>query len=274
VDRPQDVDVWETVTLEAALPADGGDPWSEASASERDPETLERVPDARAAFAPLPPAARRAKAWDDWGASLRDHLYRSRPLALLRAPELRASAEPGESEGDFRVRLAQAARERRDGEIEALRRRVAPKVAALEERLRVARERVERERSQYEQQKVQTGISLGATILGVLLGRKRGSLGNIGRATTTARGAGRSAREREDVARAEEGVEAVERRLAELRAQVEADVEAVRRTADPASIAVERVEVPARKSDVGVESIALLWTPWRTEADGTRSPLA
>ena len=72
----------------------------------------------------------------------------------------------------------------------------------LEDRIRRAEERVAREQSQFQQQSVQTAISMGATVLGALFGRKLASAGTIGRATTAARGAGRAMREHEDVATA------------------------------------------------------------------------
>ena len=57
-----------------------------------------------------------------------------------------------------------------------------------------------RESEQVSQQRLQTAISMGATLVGALFGRKSMSA-SIGRATTTARGVGRTMREREDVER-------------------------------------------------------------------------
>jgi hypothetical protein len=272
VDRAADVDAWETVGLRAPL-AGGGDPWSSAEAVDARTLVLEKEPDARAAFSAVPAAVQRGTTWEEWGRALRDHLYRARPLVLFRAPELRESSRPGEAEGEFRVRLAQKARERRDVEVEALRRRYAPKVASLEERLRVARQRVQREASQYNQQKLQTGISLGATILGVLFGRRRG-VGDVGRATTTMRGAGRASREKEDVARAEESAAALEARLAELNAEIAAETESLKSGVDPQSIVLERTEVAPRKTDTAVESLSLVWVPFGVAADGSSRDLS
>ena len=62
------------------------------------------------------------------------------------------------------------------------------------------------------QAKLQTGVSMGATLLGALLGRKAVSAGTLGRATTAARGVGRSMKEAADIKRAGESVEAVRHR--------------------------------------------------------------
>ena len=63
---------------------------------------------------------------------------------------------------------------------------------------------VERESEQVTQQGLQTAISIGTTLIGVMLGRKAMTAATLGRATTAARGAGRVLKERQDVGRASE----------------------------------------------------------------------
>jgi len=178
----------------------------------------------------------------------------------------------GESEGEFRGRLRELARERRDLELEKLRERYAPKLARVKDQLRRAGERVEREHSQYRQQKMQTAISLGSTILGALFGRKLGSASTVGRATTAARGAGRAAREREDILRATEGVEAVEKKLAALEAEFREKLDGVRDGCRAGELECEEVRIAPRKSDLAVDTVALIWTPWTVDDDGIAEP--
>jgi hypothetical protein len=40
----------------------------------------------------------------------------------------------------------------------------------------------------------------------------------------------------------------------------------------PADIALEKFEVPPRKSDVDVDEVLLVWLPWRVAADGDAKP--
>ena len=77
-----------------------------------------------------------------------------------------------------------------------------------------------RESEQASQQKIQTALSFGATIMGALLGRKAVSAGTLGRATTAARGVGRTMKETSDVKRASETVEAVRAQVRELEEQL------------------------------------------------------
>jgi len=135
-----------------------------------------------------PSAAAKPKSYEGWSRDLAAWLYGQRRLELLRDPASGAVSRPSESERDFRVRIREASRAERDERVEALRKKYAPKRAALEERLRRAQQSETREREQVSQQGVQAAISIGATILGAVLGRKTVSVGNIGRATTAARG--------------------------------------------------------------------------------------
>src|SRR5690606_2801120 len=171
-------------------------------------------PDAR--FAPLPAVAARAPSYERWRKQLATRLHRARPLRLLACADPRLVSAPGEDEGAFRVRLREALRDARDAELERLRARFAPQLARLRDRIAAAEQRLAREQEQYSQRKVQAAISIGASVVGALFGRKLGSATNVGRATTAARGVGRIADERSDVARAQEGLETLREQLAAL----------------------------------------------------------
>ena len=72
--------------------------------------------------------------------------------------------------------------------------------------------------------------------------------------------------------RAEEGVEELRQRLADTQRDVEAEVARLETTLDAATLTLTPVEVPARKSDIAVGEIALVWAPWRKGADGFPAP--
>ena len=117
--------------------------------------------------------------------ALRSHLRRARPLALPRCKALRLVAEPGETEGDFRVRVQQALREKRDEALDKLEKRWAPRLARAEKRVRTRAQAVERQREQRSGAAVSAVISVGATVLGALFGRRVGT-GTVGRAASAA----------------------------------------------------------------------------------------
>ncbi len=268
------IDQWEMVALLAPLRADAGEePWDKAeTVADAEPD-LEKNPDPAGRFAPLPAAATRARSYEVWSRSLSDALYRTRVLTILACRGLDQSSSPGESEAAFRSRLAEPARRRRDEEIEAVRGRHASRIASLRESIRAAGERTEHERSAYQQQTLQTAISMGAAVLGALFGRKLGSTGNIGRGTTAARGLGRTLREPEDAGRAEDKVETLTQQLASLEAEIQAETANLQASGDPAAeLALEKMNIRPKKSDITVSRVVLVWTPWRLAADGTAEP--
>jgi hypothetical protein len=113
---------------------------------------------------------------------------------------------------------------------------------------------------------VQTAISVGATVLGALFGRKAVSSSTIGRATTAARSAGRTMKQSGDVQRAEESAEAVRRQIQELEAELEAELAARSSATDPLTEKLERVSVRPKKSDITVRPMRLVWRPYRGNA--------
>src|SRR5690606_22153439 len=214
-------------------------------------------PDAR--FAPLPAAASRAPSYERWRKQLATRLHRARPLRLLACADPRLVSTPGEDEGAFRVRLREALHEARDAERERLRARYAPRLARLRDRIAAAEQRLAREQEQYSQRKVQAAISIGASLVGALFGRKLGSASNLGRATTAARGVGRIADERGDVARAQEGLEALREQLAGLERELAEELARLEEPRDAATLALEERLAAPRKSDLDVRPLVLMW---------------
>jgi hypothetical protein len=265
VDQSQDVVVATPIT-DAAVPVS----WEAATPLAVAVADLEKTPGPAGDWALLPSAAAKPKSYEDWSRDLAAWLYGQQRLGLLRDPESGAVSRAGESERDFRVRIREAARADRDTRVEALRKKYAPKRAALEERLRRAEQAQSRETGQVTQRGVQAAISIGATILGGLLGRKTISVTNIGRATTAARDAGRVLKEREDVARAQETVAAVQQDLTALEAELQAEITALDARAEPERL--DPVTVRPKKTDVRVRLCALAWVPYWRDPAGTPTP--
>ena len=246
--------------------------WESASPIDLTIEDLEKSPEEGAQFAELPAAAAKAKSYDKWQKELAAWLYRSQKLELLRSPSLDQTSNADESERDFRIRLQQAAREKRDEAVERLRQKYAPKIAALEEKRRRAEQAVEREAEQAKGQKMQTAISFGATLLSSFMGRKAVSLSSLGRATSAARGVGRSIKESQDVGRAEETVAAVDEQLSQLNAQFKMETEAIEKSSDPQTEVLETAIVKPTKANISIKLLSLAWLPYWHDTQGQSTP--
>jgi hypothetical protein len=155
---------------------------------------------------------------------------------------------------------------------ERLRQKYAPKIAALQERIRRADQVVQREREQSTQSQIQTAISVGATLLGAFLGRKTMTTSTLGRATTAVRGAGRAMKEHQDIGRAQETVATLQRQLADLEAQFQAETERLGEKIDPAAAPLETIALRPTRQNITVRLVALAWTPWWQDTRGGLAP--
>jgi hypothetical protein len=273
VQAAHDIDTWHELSLLLPIDATSSLAWNHAEVLTDGPPDEDSAPEAGAAFAPLSSELSQPKRYGALATSLKDHLYRDQRLRLSRSKSLKQTSRPDESDGDFRARLSQAAREQRDVALDKLKAKYAPKLAALQEQIRKAEQRVEKEKAQASQSTVQAAITMGASVLGALLGRKLTSSANVGRAASGMRAAGRAARERGDIAHAEETVEALREKLANLDQEFQAETDRLRESLAPDNLPLESVEIRPKKSDIAVSRVALAWTPWRVSVDGTTQSL-
>ncbi len=269
-----DIDQWQTVALLRPTGTDTEpDLWDDAeewdSQAFPDPEPH---PEADASWAPLPDELSQKKSYSRFASLLKDFLYRRRRLRVWTCRALKEQSRPGESEADFRIRLQHAAREARDRQIGRLRSRYASKFRTLEDRIRRARQKIEREKSQHRQQLFSAAISFFTAFGNALFGRRLGTGANVSRAGTAARSASRVSREAEDVRHAEESLEVLLERQKKLEEEVEAEVRAIQDQFDPDRLELTVQEIRPRKGDLSVEEVALVWLPYTTDDRGQAVP--
>jgi len=267
IDGSQDVSHLARIT-DAAVPVD----WAAGQPAHVDAADLTRTLPAAGEHAALPVAAGKAKNYATWARLYKTWLAESQMLTLWRSADGKQVSRPGESEGDFRVRLQQAHHEVRDEQIDKLRTRYASRLQTLKDRVRRAEHAVEREKEQAAEQKTGAMISVGSTLVGALVGRKLLSHTTVSRASTAAKSVSRSARQAEDVDRAEESLEAVQQQLKDLEAEFEAESNQVKGATDPLQAELEQLSVRPKKTGITVQVVALVWAPHWQQADGSPSP--
>jgi hypothetical protein len=268
-DNKAGVDVTQDVTVLAPI-SDGAVAvnWDRGAESGLALADLESSPLDGAQFGSVPSAASKAKSYEAWNKDFAGWLFRTQKVDLLKSPSTKENSKPGESERDFRVRLQQSGREARDKQSDSLRQKYAPKIAALQDRIRRAGQMVERQQAESRSSQMQAAISVGASILGAFLGRKTISATNIGRATTAIRGAERAIKESKDVGQAEENVSALQQQLAGLEAQFKTETDALAAATDPLNEKLETVSLKPTKANIAVKLVALAWTPHWQDGKG------
>lgn len=267
------VDEWQAVQLLAELgqpPA--ADPWQKSRRFDCDAKSLSRQPPAGAEHAAAAVELARLSSYRSWQKQLKDYLYRELPGVVWKCAELKQFSQLNEPEADFRIRIAQLARERRDEEIEALRDKYASQLRTLEGRLTAARQARDKQQAQYDRAKYDSVLSVGSSLIGALFGRKLMSRTNVSKATTGARSIGRAAEQRGDIAAAEEKIEAVEAQLKELEQRFEQDAQSLEARYHPEALNLEPLSLAPRKSDMQLQPLVVAWRPWRVAANGQAEP--
>jgi len=257
-----------TPVEDSAAPVD----WEDAKPIEMEADELETEPYAAAGYDSLPKAAAKARSYTTWNRRFVQWLYTDQRKQLFKSPSLGMVSELGETEGEFRSRLGMAAREERDRLVEKLRKKYEPKIRRIEERIRRAEAVVEREAEQSKRQKLQSTISIGASLLGALFGRKLASRTNIGKAGTAVRSINRASKEAGDVQRAKDNVEAFEQQLADLEAEFAEEARLIEERVDPRAEEFETIEVRPKKSDISTKLVALVWLPYWADEHQNRKP--
>ena len=195
---------------------------------------LDAEPVAGARFAELPTAAARAESYD---ALAQDAGGAALPNARARAVSLRESRRARRSRARPRARsacgCATRCASRATRRSRSCARSFAPQLARCATRSRAPSSASRREREQYSAKKIDTVISIGASVVGALFGRKLASRTNVGRAATAMRGIGRAADERGDVGRAEERAEQTAREARRAGAELSAGDRGARSRAAP-----------------------------------------
>ncbi len=246
--------------------------WAESRRSALTIDDLDREPAGAARYETPAPPALKGKSYTGWTKEFVAALYRNASLSILRSPSLETWSRPGESERDFRVRLQLAAREARDAELDRLRAKYAPKLAALEDKLRRAEQAVERETAQATNSGISSVVRFGTTVLAAMMGRKALSASTINKAGTAIRGAGDTWKQSGDVSRAQETVESLRAQYQDLEAAFRDDSQAVEARTDPLTEALTTVALKPKKSNVTPKLVALAWTPHWAGADGVIAP--
>jgi hypothetical protein len=256
VDSKSGMDAWESWYYLAPLTGEHPE-WEAAEIFRKEGPQLAAEPVANAGFVEPPAAALTAGSYAKWSKELEDHVYRNETLNVLHCPLLKVTAAPGGTESEFRAHIAHALREKRDAALDELRAKYDRKLRTLGDRERRAEQKVEREKAQASQHVTSSVVDIGGSLLGVLLGGRRGSAAR--KASAAAKSVGRASKERDDVRHAEADLEAVRKQVAQLEAELAEELRSLEGSFDPATVAVEVVEVKPRKSDLAVEDMALVW---------------
>jgi hypothetical protein len=251
IDQTKDVMVLTPVT-DDPIPVN----WDNSQQTNMKISDLQKTTLENVLYAGLPPAALKAKNYNTWETDFVNWLFRTQKLELFRSENLNVSSMIGETERDFRIRLQQIAREKRDQEVNILREKYTQKYAKIDDRLRRAQMNVEEREAQIRDQKYQTAISLGTTLLGGFLGRR-----TLGGVTKTTRDMSRSMKKKRESQYAIENLQSLQQEKECLESQFQTEVNNLDAKINPITENLDSIVITPSKTNISVRFVALVWTP-------------
>jgi SMC interacting uncharacterized protein involved in chromosome segregation len=204
---------------------------------------------------------------DVWRKDFANWLQRTQKLELLRSPSLKEFSKPEEAERDFRVRLQQAARERRDQYAEKLRLKYASTFARLDQRIASTQAALEKQKAKENERKYDSAVSFGTSLLSSFLGRK-----SVSRTARAAGRMGRAMKGSRSKANAEEKLKSLQKQRTQLEAQFQSETSLIESRIDPLTENLESVSISSSRADISIKLVALLWAPHWRDTQGNTTP--
>ncbi len=188
--------------------------------------------------------------------SLKEHLYRTRKLAIQKNTKLELYSRAGESQEDFAARCDAAAEDRADEQVAKLR-------TKYEARIRTAKKQYEAAERRVAELEVDVGgaqqselLEGAGALIGILTGKK---------STRSVTG---SARRRQQTRNKEQRLRSAQDKavteweeMAALEAEMVEELEAINDEWEEVGADIETIEVPLEKTDIHIEDLTLVWIP-------------
>ena len=254
--------------------------WEKAQSAKVWTEDLKSEPELAAKFDEIAPVFLDSRSYPMWTEDFITWLCNAKKLKLLNYEATGDYSKPRETERDFRIRLAQSAREQRDRAAEALKLKYMPYLAQLNERLKQSQQVFVHESQAERDHKVQSALSLGTNILGEYMGRKAADwathrnldVSGIAHRTGATKPLERSAKDERDVQQATETIESLSEQMDDLNLEFGVAMADLERKFDPLQAPLLEITIAVAKANVSVPILGLAWAPFFRGGDGQDTP--
>ncbi len=233
--------------------------WQEPIINDDDFDLYDLSPLGNCEYARLPSFITKQKDLKSFEKEFANYLYHEKKLILYRVQKLKLESFEGESEEDFKVRVQETLRDKKEQEIENLKEKFAKKRDSLEKKLTRAIEKLQKEESDVSASTTNTILSFGMTILDAFLGRSAIKRSTTAKAGSTLKNAGNLYRQKDDVQRAQQKVDQIEEEIKELNEELMDEIDEITQNYDIENFKIEPFYIKPRRSDISGIEVALLW---------------
>jgi hypothetical protein len=221
-----------------------------------EPSKLSSSPPEGVLFTDIPESTNTVDELDEHRRRLYDYLYSNSSLTIYVHKGLRISQGQDESQKEFISRVNQAARERRDDEIDKLKSKYETKLDRIEAKIRKLRDSLSGDEAEYEARKREEVLGIGETVVGILLGSRRTT-----GITTASRRRRMTTKAKQDIEETKSDIEALNKDSKELEDELREQVDQITDKWNRSEENIEEHNITPRKSDVKVDDLRILWVP-------------
>ncbi|MEV9615602.1 ATP-binding protein [Aliarcobacter butzleri] len=188
-----------------------------------------------------------------------DYIYRSSKLTLYKNEFLKITSKQTESLNDFKIRLQDRLNEKIDLEVEKLKVKFVKENDSIETKLSKLYEKLQKEEIQATSTTTDTIISIGTSLLGAFFGNSVINKTNIGKVATSAKGASKILKERNDVKQVENEILELQQQKEALKTLLENEIEKINLANQSSNFPIEEIFIKPKRSDIYNTKLALLW---------------
>ncbi|MCG3683502.1 ATP-binding protein [Aliarcobacter butzleri] len=188
-----------------------------------------------------------------------DYIYRNSKLTLYKNEFLKITSKQTESLNDFKIRLQDRLNEEIDLEVEKLKIKFVKENDSIETKLSKLYEKLQKEELQATSTTTDTIISIGTSLLGAFFGNSVINKTNIGKVATSAKGASKILKERNDVKQVENEILELQQQKEALKTLLENEIEKINLANQSSNFPIEEIFIKPKRSDIYNTKLALLW---------------
>ena len=228
--------------------------WEDWLSEQINPDALDRDPAPQARFAALDAPFDNARTLRSIKTDFLDWVYHETEIMVRANEKLKVYAGPEVSQAEFRRMCAEAAREKRDAEMDKIRDRYERKLDTIENRLHREERELEQDRAELSQRKLEEMGTHAENLLGLFSRRSRRLSSSLAKRRMTERAEA-------DVEESEEAIKDYKRQIADLEQELAEKLAEIQHKW--AEIADDMTEIPVRpyKKDILLDLFGVAWMP-------------
>ncbi len=187
-----------------------------------------------------------------------DYVYRNSKLTLFKNDSLKIISKQNESLTDFKIRIQDRLNEKIDEQVENLQIKFKKTNDSIDDKLDKLFDKKEKEELQASSTTTDTIIAIGTSLLGAFFGKSTTS-STLGKVASSARGATRVLKERNDVKYVENEIQQLQIEKEELQKILEDEIEKINEENKISNFQIEEIFIKPKRTDIFNVKLELLW---------------